>query len=93
VARAVASEPAAPQAPQAPQVPQAPQAPQAGDDPAGVDGSAGHPVAREADQTATAEQKAADQTVPAEDEKKTASGLANVISLAQRIRALQRNGS
>jgi chromosome segregation ATPase len=48
---------------------------------ASVNGSGGKPVAGE---TARAE-------APAEDDRKT--GLANVISLAQRIRALQRNGS
>jgi chromosome segregation ATPase len=48
---------------------------------ASVNGSGGKPVAGEAERA----------VAPVEDDKKT--GLANVISLAQRIRALQRNGS
>ena len=63
-------------------------------DPAAVNGGAGsavpgNPPAR----TTLAGNKPKDEAAPAEDDKKSPSGLANVISLAQRIRALQRNGS
>jgi chromosome segregation ATPase len=82
VAQAVAATP-----------PEEPQAPEPALDmekadietPAAVNGNAGEPVA------APAAERPED-AAPAED-KKSAPGLANVISLAQRIRALQRNGS
>jgi uncharacterized coiled-coil protein SlyX len=50
---------------------------------------AGQALVRGADDTETAPHG----TEAADDDKKVGSGLANVISLAQRIRALQRNGS
>jgi chromosome segregation ATPase len=50
----------------------------------------GAPPAPQAVRPEAAAEKPVEGAAPAEEEKKTASGLANVISLAQRIRALQR---
>jgi chromosome segregation ATPase len=77
VAQAVAATP-----PEETQVPES--APADMEVPADVNGNAGQPVAAPAAERADA--------APDED-KKSAPGLANVISLAQRIRALQRNES
>jgi hypothetical protein len=83
VAQAVAAPPPAAEEPQAPEPTPADMADM--EKPAAVNGNAGQPVA------AHAAEKPEDAG-PAED-KKSAPGLANVISLAQRIRALQRNES
>jgi chromosome segregation ATPase len=79
VARAVASEPVGPQ-------------------PAEIRDAASPPAAqqpaeiRDAAAIVPQAQASAAETAAAEEEKKAKSGLANVISLAQRIRALQRSG-
>jgi chromosome segregation ATPase len=63
-------------------------------DAAVVNGSASKSHGREIGRDDSAEVDDADQSGPTEDGKKLTSGIANVISLAQRrIRALQRNGS
>lgn len=80
VARAVAVEPAATEAGDEAM------APADADKTVVINGSAGRPIAMD---PAVAD----GGTGRAEDEKKPTSGLANVISLAQRIRALQRSGS
>lgn len=88
VAQAVATPPAAGEPPVPPQVaePSLPEAEKAGTErPAAVNGNAGQPVAARA-------AEGPEEASSAED-KKSPPGLANVISLAQRIRALQRNGS
>lgn len=92
VARAVASEPPSPGS--GVESPLPPPATGDASGSAATNGSAERPVAGQAlvggaDQTGTA----AHETEAAEDGKKAGSGLANVISLAQRIRALQRNNS
>jgi chromosome segregation ATPase len=83
VAQAVASDAAAPPAGDEPQAPEP--VPADMEKPAAVNGDAGQAVAAQAAERPDA--------APAEDDKKSAPGLANVISLAQRIRALQRNES
>lgn len=85
VARAVASEPVAPEAAD-------------GSEPVVADGSAGKPAADPVSAGLVGRPEPPvephlDEMAPAEGDKKTPSGLANVISLAQRIRALQRSGS
>jgi chromosome segregation ATPase len=80
VAHAVTSEPPAQDAPDS-------------GDAAMIAGDAGKPVAAETERSEMAAEMPLEETAPAEDDRKPAPGLANVISLAQRIRALQRNGS
>jgi hypothetical protein len=83
VAQAVAAPSPAAEEPQAQEPTPADMADMA--KPAAVNGNAGQPVA-------THEAERPEDAGPAEDKKSTP-GLANVISLAQRIRALQRNES
>jgi chromosome segregation ATPase len=86
VAQAVAAPSPAAEEPQAPEPTPAEMADMADmETPAAVNGNAGQPVAAPAAESP-------EDAAPAED-KKPAPGLANVISLAQRIRALQRNES
>ena len=93
VARAVATEPAATEAGDDAVTSLSIAGPTGPHDAPALNGGAGTPPTPEADRAETTAEKPADEAVPAEEEKKAASGLANVISLAQRIRALQRNGS
>ncbi|MFW6076145.1 MAG: hypothetical protein ACOC71_00200 [Hyphomicrobiales bacterium] len=79
VAHAVSSEPENPDAPGS--------APTEVDNAAEFNGGTGKAVAAQALET-----RPEDETAAADDDRKSAPGLANVISLAQRIRALQRNG-
>jgi chromosome segregation ATPase len=82
VAQAVAAPPPSAEEPPAPEPTPTDMADM--EKPAAVNGNAGQPVAAHAEKPEDAD--------PTED-KKSAPGLANVISLAQRIRALQRNES
>jgi chromosome segregation ATPase len=81
VAHAVSSEPVAPDTADKPRTPEP-------DEAAMVNGGVGKPVTSHAVEIPPQDEMAEAD----DDDKKSGPGLANVISLAQRIRALQRNG-